>query len=227
MSNHILQSKKLLAIVVILSVIIIDQIVKIWVKTHFYLGESLEIASWFQISFIENNGMAFGMELGSKLFLTLFRIIVVASLIYYIIKLVKKRFIPKGYIACIALIIAGAAGNIFDCIFYGIIFNNPAPPEIAVFTGGEYGYAPLFYGKVVDMLYFPLFSFTWPDWIPWIGGQHFMFFEPVFNIADAAISVGMIIVILFYHKYIGPFNEVEKKLCPESQIEDRKCDSEI
>ncbi len=209
-----------LAWLIIAIVLIIDQTVKIWVKTHFYLGEDLEIFSWFQLRFIENKGMAFGMELGSKLFLTLFRIVVVGALIYYMSKAVRKDFIPRGYIACLALIIAGAAGNIFDCLFYGQIFNDPVPPTVAQFVPFGDGYAPVFFGKVVDMLYFPLFSFVWPEWIPGIGGCEFSFFEPVFNIADAAISVGMIVLIIFYHKYIGTFAEVKEKLCQQTSEKD-------
>lgn len=202
-----------LAWIIIAIVLVIDQILKIWVKTNFYLGEDFQITSWFSLRFIENKGMAFGMELGSKLFLSLFRIVVVGALIYYLCKAVRKTFIPRGYIVCIALIIAGAAGNIFDCLFYGCIFNDPPAPFVAQFVPWGDGYAPIFFGKVVDMLYFPLFSFTWPDWIPWVGGDVFSFFEPVFNFADAAISVGMIALLLFYHKYIGPFEEVRLKVC--------------
>lgn len=206
-----------LAWIIIIAVLVIDQIVKIWVKTHFYLGEDVEIFSWFQLRFIENKGMAFGMELGSKLFLSLFRIAVVGALIYYMCKALRKDFIPRGYIVCLALIIAGAAGNIFDCLFYGQIFNDPVPPAVATFVPFGEGYAPVFFGKVVDMLYFPLFSFTWPDWVPGVGGSVFSFFEPVFNIADAAISVGMVVLIIFYHKYLGSFAEVQQKLCQQDQ----------
>lgn len=196
-------TKGWLATIIILSVLIIDQIVKIWVKTHMYIGEDIRITDWFHIYFIENNGMAFGMEMGSKLFLSLFRIVVVGALIYYIWKVRKRQYIKYGYVACIALIIAGAAGNIFDSVFYGLMFNNPYPPEIAHMWPADGGYAPVFYGKVVDMLYFPLFSFYWPDWIPWIGGEYFLFFQPVFNIADAAITVGIFILILFYSKTLS------------------------
>ncbi len=202
-----------MAWLIIAAVIIVDQIVKIWVKTHFYLGEDVELTTWFKLRFIENKGMAFGMELGSKLFLSIFRIVVVGALIYYLCKVVKKVFMPRGYVACLSLIIAGAAGNIFDCIFYGLIFNDPVAPDVAQFVPVGTGYAPVFFGKVVDMLYFPLFSFTWPEWIPGVGGSVFSFFEPVFNIADAAISVGMIVLIIFYHRYIGSFTEVQQKIC--------------
>lgn len=203
-------SKGYLAILIIIGVVILDQILKIWVKTNFYLGESFYITDWFQLVFIENNGMAFGMELGNKLFLTLFRIIAVSVGIWYISRIVSKDYIPKGYVACCSLIAAGAAGNIFDCLFYGLIFNNPLPPEVATFMPEAGGYASLFYGKVVDMFYFPLFSFNWPDWIPYIGGEHFVFFQPIFNLADAAISVGIFILILFYSKHLAaPSNDEE------------------
>lgn len=203
------------ALIIILGVIILDQALKIWVKTHFYLGEDVPVTSWFQLHFIENNGMAFGIELGSKLFLTLFRIVAVALLSYYIVKICNSDLIPVGYIVCVALITAGAAGNIFDCMFYGLIFNNPMPPEVAVMFPDGGGYASLFHGRVVDMLYFPLFSFDWPQWVPFVGGENFLFFQPVFNIADAAITVGMILLIIFYNKYLGVSLDSEKEKSAE------------
>lgn len=190
------------SIIIIFIIVLIDQISKIWVKTHFFWGESLEILPFFELRFVQNPGMAFGWELGSKLFLTIFRMIAVGGLLWYLFKLRTTKLIPFGYVVCIALITAGAAGNIFDCLFYGEIFNNSYPPQVASFVPWGEGYAPLFKGMVVDMLYFPLFSFTWPDWVPLLGGSEFSFFDPVFNIADASISVGMTVLIFFYYKYI-------------------------
>ncbi|MDE6114647.1 MAG: lipoprotein signal peptidase [Muribaculum sp.] len=196
-------SRGWIATIIIIGVLIIDQAVKIWVKTHMFLGQEFVIADWFRIYFIENNGMAFGMELGSKLFLSLFRIVAVGLLIYYICRIRRRTDIKMGYIVCCALITAGAAGNIIDSVFYGVIFNDPYPPEVAVMFPPEGGYAPVFYGRVVDMLYFPLFSFYWPDWVPFVGGEYFLFFQPIFNIADAAITVGILVLIIFYSKYLS------------------------
>lgn len=190
------------ALILIAVIIILDQALKIWVKTSFYWGESVEILPFFQLRFVQNPGMAFGWQLGSKLFLTIFRIIAVVALIFYIVKIRKLRLLPMGYLVCVAMVTAGAMGNIFDCVFYGEIFNNPYPPRVASFVPWGDGYASLFHGMVVDMLYFPLFSFSWPEWMPWVGGSVFSFFDPVFNLADASISVGMIALIIFYHKYI-------------------------
>ncbi len=191
-----------IASAIAVAVIVVDQIVKIWVKTSFYLGESRPIFSFFELRFVENNGMAFGMELGSKLFLTLFRIAVVALLVWYIGRMCRRRNTPTGYIVTLALIAAGALGNIIDCVFYGLVFNDPIPPEVAGFVQFGHGYAPAFRGLVVDMLYFPLFSFTWPQWLPLVGGDEFSFFDPVFNIADAAISIGMAILVCFYSRQL-------------------------
>ena len=191
------------AAIIIAIVILADQIFKIWVKTHFYLGESHEIFSWFQLVFIQNNGMAFGWEIGSKLLLTLLRIVTVGFLIFYIWRTASRREARTGYLVCLSLIVAGAAGNIIDCVFYGLIFNNPAPPYVATLFPAEGGYGEWLHGLVVDMLYFPLCEWDWPSWMPWVGGEHFIFFRPVFNLADADISVGMILLILFYSSQIS------------------------
>jgi signal peptidase II len=195
-------SKGALAAIIIILVVVLDQWLKFWVKTTFYLGEDLEILPFFHLRFVQNPGMAFGMELGSKLFLTLFRIVVTAIGFWYIARQCARDNVPHGYVACVALVVAGALGNIIDCMFYGEIFTNPYPPQVAEIVPFGNGYGTLFYGLVVDMLYFPLFAFTWPDWLPWLGGREFSFFDPVFNIADAAISVGMIAIILFYSKFL-------------------------
>lgn len=197
-----MRHRGLIVTTIIIITVLLDQALKIWVKTSFYLGEDFPITSWFHLLFIENPGMAFGMTIGSKLALTLFRIAAVSVLIWYIHRIYRMRRVPIGFLVCLALITAGAAGNIFDCVFYGLIFNNPLPPEVAVLFPEGGGYAPLFMGRVVDMLYFPLFSFYWPDWMPWIGGDYFLFFHPVFNLADAAISCGIVALLVFYHRYV-------------------------
>lgn len=209
--------------IIIAAVLIADQVFKIWVKTHFYLGESYEIFSWFQLVFIQNNGMAFGWEIGSKLLLTLLRIFAVIFLLYYISRIRYRRETRTGYLVCLALIVAGAAGNIVDCVCYGLIFNNPMPPQVATLFPPEGGYGTLFHGYVVDMLYFPLCDWYWPDWMPWIGGEHFVFFRPVFNLADAAISVGMVVLILFYSSQIGevPWRK-KSQLAADSKAEEEE-----
>lgn len=195
------QIKKLgwIAAVIIACVIIADQWLKIWVKTHFYLGEDLDIFPWFQLKFIENNGFAFGLEWFNKYVLTFGRIAAVIFFIWAIRKILREiDDVRAGFVIAFSLIIAGAAGNIFDCVFYGEIFNNPYPPEVAVIFPAGGGYAGWFEGKVVDMLYFPLFSFTWPDWIPGIGGSEYEFFRYIFNIADSAITIGVLMMLFFY-----------------------------
>ena len=147
--------------------------------------------------------MAFGMELGSKLLLTLFRIIASGAFIYYLWRLRDRSDIPRGYVVCIAMITAGALGNVIDCIAYGLIFDNPLPPQVAQMFPPDGGYASLFNGRVVDMLYFPLCEWNWPQWMPMIGGNHFVFFQPIFNIADASLSVSVIVLILFYARHLA------------------------
>lgn len=199
------QSRRLsvTAIAVVVAIIVIDQVSKVWIKTHFYLGEDCEILPFFHIRFIQNNGMAFGMEFGSKLLLTGFRILLVGLLSWYMYRLVRAARVPVGFVVAVALVTAGAFGNIVDCVLYGEVFSNPFPPEVATFVPVGQGYGTWFHGLVVDMLYFPLFEFRWPEWMPLFGGNVFSFFDPVFNIADSAITVGMFMVILFYSKYLG------------------------
>lgn len=195
-------------------IIIADQVVKFYVKTHFYLGEDVEVFPWFHLRFIQNNGMAFGIELGTKLFLTIFRVVLVGLLVWYLVRLARVAKIGVGYMTAVSLVAAGAFGNIIDCVFYGEIFTNPWPPVTAEVVPWGDGYGTVFHGLVVDMLYFPLFSFVWPEWMPFVGGREFSFFDPVFNIADAAITVGMAMIIIFYTKYLNSDYaryEVEKK----------------
>ncbi|MBP3668487.1 MAG: lipoprotein signal peptidase [Bacteroides sp.] len=195
-------SKGQLSILIIFSVLIIDQIIKIWVKTNMFWHESIRITDWFFIYFTENNGMAFGMEIIGKLFLTSFRIIAVVLIIWYLIKIVKQN-LKTGYIVCISLILAGAIGNIIDCVFYGVLFSESTHSSLATFVPIGEGYSEWFYGKVVDMFYFPIIDTNWPEWMPFVGGEHFIFFSPIFNFADAAISCGIIALILFYSKYLN------------------------
>ncbi len=208
-------TKGRMAILIIIAILLIDQIIKILVKTNMALHDYIEITDWFKIYFIENNGMAWGMELGSKLFLSIFRIIAVSVIGYYIWLQVKLNK-SWGYIACLSMILAGAAGNIFDCVLYGQIFTESTDYTISTLVPFGEGYAPLLMGKVVDMFYFPIIDTYWPDWMPLVGGDHFIFFSPVFNFADACISVSVILMLLFQrgelsHISLKENEEVTKK----------------
>lgn len=198
----------------ILIVLLIDQISKIWIKLNMTLGQEFKIfGNWFIIHFTENNGMAFGMEFGGefgKLALSLFRIIAVALIGYGMHYMIKNKY-HQGFILSVALIFAGALGNIIDSTFYGLMFSESSWFEKAVAFPEQGGYSSLFHGKVVDMLYFPILKGTYPEWFPIWGGQEFLFFRPVFNIADTAITLGVVFIILFQKRYFKEDKDLEKE----------------
>ena len=197
------------SLIIIILVLLVDQISKVYIKTNFVLGESVEVFSWFKILFIENEGAAWGTKLSDilpisesagKLFLTIFRLFAITGIGYWLYDIIKKQS-PNVLVLAVSLIFAGAVGNIIDSVFYGLLFNDSENQVAQIFSGEPYG--KLFYGKVVDMLYFPLIDTTWPKWVPGFGGKSFRFFEPIFNIADSAISVGVGILIVFNKKAFG------------------------
>ena len=202
MTHGPLITKGRLATLIIVAILLIDQAIKIWVKTSMTLHESIRVTDWFYITFIENMGMAFGMQLGSKIMLSLFRVVAIGVLGYYIWQQVKRNA-RTGYIVCLSLVLAGAAGNLIDCMFYGLLFNESSPYYLSYLVDFGSGYAPFLMGKVVDMFYFPLIETEWPTWMPFVGGQHFVFFSPVFNFADASISVSVVLLLLFYREEIS------------------------
>ncbi len=185
-----------LALLFIVVLLVIDQVIKIAVKTNMHLYESIWITDWFQIHFIENNGMAFGLSFINKYVLTIFRIVAVTLIGIYL-----HRQIQQGartiYIVLLSLLLAGAAGNIIDCMFYGEIFTASSPFYVSYLVPFGQGYSGFLTGKVVDMFYFPLIVTTWPDWMPFWGGDEFIFFSPVFNFADACVSVSVVALFLF------------------------------
>ena len=197
-----MNKKAFLAVAVTFLAILIDQIIKIWVKTHMHLHESIEITPWFYIAFIENNGMAYGVQLGSKFVLTAFRIIASIALVLYMAYTIAKKQ-STGYIVLLAGVLAGAIGNLIDCMFYGLCFTASSPFYVAYPVPMGQGYESFMFGKVVDMFYFPLFEYDVPSWIPFIGGSHNVFFSPVFNFADSCISVAVVALLLFYRQTLS------------------------
>ena len=182
-----------LAAFLVVAILVIDQVIKIWVKTHMTLHEQIEIFSWFKIVFIENNGMAYGMEIGSKLVLSLFRVVAVSVLGYYIVQQVRKQA-RYGYIVCLSMVMAGAAGNIFDSMFYGLIFNASSEFYTSYFVPFGTGYAPFLMGKVVDMFYFPLTVTTWPDWVSMFVVQPLVLSSSFFYLTDVYTTVSVTLV---------------------------------
>ena len=191
-----------MAVAIVVAILLIDQIIKIEVKTNMTLGEAKRVTDWFYIEFIENNGMAYGMKFINKLVLSLFRLFTIGFIGYYLAKIIKKDVAPLGYIVLIAMVLAGAAGNLIDCLFYGLIFDASTPFTVSQFVPFGEGYSTFLHGKVVDMFYFPIIQTTWPEWVPYFGGSEYVFFSPVFNFADACISVGVVALLLFYRKQL-------------------------
>jgi signal peptidase II len=211
------------AFIVIFLVLLADQALKLWVKTSMFLGQEYHITDWFIIHFTENNGMAFGMELGKeygKLLLSVFRLGAIGAIFYYLFKIIKEKA-PNGLIICISLILAGAIGNILDSVFYGAVFSS-SYHQVAEFMPEAGGYSNVLYGKVVDMLYFPLISGYFPDWFPIWGGEFFMFFRPVFNVADTSISFGVGFIILFQKKYFAESKKDDTNSEKEEQQEEKE-----
>ena len=202
MSPVTMSKKKIILLIVAL--LVFDQIVKIWIKTHFMLDQSVTVfPNWFFIRFIENPGAAFGFELGGnygKLILSVFRLLAIGALGYYIFYLYRKKA-PAGVLAGFSLIFAGALGNVLDSAFYGLLFSESTFTSVATFLPEGGGYAGFLHGKVVDMLFFPIVEGVFPSWIPGVGGEPFLFFSPIFNFADSYITVGVIYLLLFQRKY--------------------------
>lgn len=214
---------------IVFGVLLVDQILKIWIKTNMALGDEFSVlGKWFLIHFVENNGMAFGFEFGGeygKIFLSLFRIVAVIGIGWYI-KTISKKEVPMGYIACVSLIMAGAIGNIIDSAFYGLIFSDSYGQVATLFPEGG-GYATFLHGRVVDMFYFPLISGVYPEWIPFAGGSEFLFFRPVFNIADSSITIGIFSIILFYRKYFSETEKPHEELQTEDASEPEILEKEV
>ena len=184
----------------VLVLLVIDQIIKVYIKTHFCLGESVRVTDWFYIEFVENNGMAWGMSFIGKFWLSLLRTAAIIVLTWYLHKIICKGTYRKVYIYLVALVLTGAIGNMIDSMFYGLMFTASSTSYVSYLVPFGTGYSEFFMGKVVDMFRFPFFTYTWPEWFPFFGGSHGTFFDPVFNFADSCVSVGVISLLLFCRK---------------------------
>lgn len=219
-SKKRLFSDGFLSVVVIMALLVIDQFIKIAVKTNMQLYENVWIADWFQIHFIENNGMAFGMTFINKYALSIFRMVAIVAIGWYIYNQIKKHARTR-YVLLLSMLLAGAAGNLIDCMFYGLVFSESLPYAISSFVPFGEGYAGFLTGKVVDMFYFPLIQSTWPDWFPFCGGEDFVFFSPVFNFADACVSVGVVAMLIFCRKELSTLTfDGEEKKKEEGEMDD-------
>ena len=195
----------------VIVLLVIDQIIKLYIKTHFCLGESVRVTDWFYIEFVENNGMAWGMSFIGKFWLSLLRTAAIVALIWYLHRIISQGKHRLLYVVLVALVLTGAVGNIIDSMFYGLMFTASSPYYVSYSVPFGEGYAPFLMGKVVDMFRFPFFSYTWPEWVPFFGGQHGTFFDPVFNFADACVSVGIIALLLFCRPELEELGESRKK----------------
>ena len=201
-ASDVYKRRALIVLALTVVLLVIDQWIKISVKTGMCLHESIKVTDWFYISFIENNGMAFGMTMINKLVLSIFRIVAIVALGWYLARQLRRR-VRMLWLVCLTLVFAGAVGNLVDCMFYGLIFNASSPYYVSYFVPFGHGYAPFLMGKVVDMFYFPIIVKTWPEWVPFFGGDEFVFFSPVFNFADSCVSVGVIMVLLFCRRELS------------------------
>lgn len=195
--------KRLIALAVILLILSIDQLLKVWVKTHLCPGESIRMADWAYIAFLENKGMAFGMDFIGTWPLCIFRLVAVGFLGWFLWRMAAKPRIGWSFIVLVAMVLAGAAGNIIDNVFYGLIFSDSNGITPAALVSFGHGYGSLMEGKVVDMFYFPIIDTNWPQWMPLVGGDHFVFFSPIFNFADAAITTGGALLVICYYKTLN------------------------
>ena len=210
-----MKRKGLLAWIIITVILIIDQLIKIHVKTNMTLGESIRVTNWFYITFIENNGMAWGMTFVNKLFLSVLRVVAICAIGWFIWQVIRQKG-RTVFVVCLSMVLAGAAGNIIDSMFYGLCFTASTPYSVACTVPFGSGYTNFLMGRVVDMFYFPIIHSTWPTWMPLVGGERFTFFSPVFNFADASITTGVICLLLFCSNDLSTIGKTTEKALGKS-----------